>query len=130
MKNRDFPRNSLFSRKPRKIKFFATIEIREKPRKTTKIGGLGGPFKIWTAYPRPPKIIKNRLNFALSEKFTYVRKSKFWQKFHIFGIQPSKFKIFFSSPLSASNISKIGDFGTDAVAVEEVQPIYLQLNWK
>ena len=50
--------------------------------------------RFWSAKRIPPKIIKNRLNFALSEKFTYIRNLDFWRKITIFYEILKKIKIF------------------------------------
>ena len=64
----------------------------------------------------PPKIIKNRLNFALSEKFTYVRNHDFWWKIQIFLKNSKKIKFFFaffSNHRFSLIFDNYGDFRTE-----------------
>ena len=64
---------------------------------------------FWSSKTSPPKIIKNRLNFALSEKFTYVRNPENLRKITIFLELSKKIKIF-SVFLILANIWKTTDF--------------------
>ena len=57
------------------------MDIIKKPRFFSKNRVFLEIHEFWSFQPRPPKIIKNRLNFALSEKFTYVRNLEKWRFF-------------------------------------------------
>ena len=99
--SRIISRNHIIIENPRKITIFI-----ENPR-FLKSRSFSGD---------PPKIIKNRLNFALSEKFTYVRNPENWRKILIFLNISKKIKFFFAffdNHRFSLIISKYGDFRTE-----------------
>ena len=132
-----------FHRSLKRDLFTKIFEKSQNREKTTKNQVFLKNHSFWTIHGDPPKIIKNRLNFALSEKFTYVRNHDFWWKIQIFLKNSKKIKFFFaffSNHRFSLIFDNYGDFRTELSRVmvstsqiwsKEVQKHQVEANlWK